>query len=329
MRWQLLMCVLTLSGCAGQRAQETAFDHAVPATIALDPPGPIEIVEIPRVLPLPGQYTRKSPTPDSSRVADPAERIAHANAEARIEPAADAYVNAMQVWPYAENALYQLYTRPSRVTDIALEPGESLISASGADPVRWIIGDTTSGAGAGERVHIMVKPSRADLNTNLIIHTNRRSYHLELNSTSSAWMASVSWTYPQGKLQALRRENAQAAASGTVDEGLQLERLNFGYRVSGDKPTWRPLRVFDDGAKVYIQFPPTIVHDELPPLFVVGTSGDTQLVNYRVRSPYYIVDRLFAAAELRLGKPSVVVRIERDDPRVAARDTSSARRRRR
>lgn len=322
MKWKLMMCVLALSGCVGQRAQETTFEHAVPATIALDPPGPIEIVEIPRVLPLPGQCTRKLPSPDSSSGSEPAERIARANAEARIEPTADAYVNAMQVWPYAENALYQLYTRPSRVTDIALEPGESLVSASGADPVRWIIGDTTSGTGAGERVHIMVKPSRADLNTNLIIHTNRRSYHLELNSTSSAWMASVSWTYPQEKLQALRRENARVAASAAVDEGLQLDRLNFGYRVSGDKPTWRPLRVFDDGAKVYVQFPPTIVHDEMPPLFVVSTSGETQLVNYRVRSPYYIVDRLFAAAELRLGKPSVVVRIERDD-------TSSAGRRRR
>ncbi|CAB3872180.1 hypothetical protein LMG3412_02813 [Achromobacter deleyi] len=42
--------------------------------------------------------------------------------------------------------------------------------------------------------------------------------------------------------------------------------------------------------------------------------GDGQLVNYRFRSPYYIVDRLFGAAELRLGGDGGdVVRIERTD----------------
>ena len=42
--------------------------------------------------------------------------------------------------------------------------------------------------------------------------------------------------------------------------------------------------------------------------------GDGQLVNYRFRSPYYVVDRLFGAAELRLGgDKAVVVRIERTD----------------
>ncbi|WP_304308658.1 TrbG/VirB9 family P-type conjugative transfer protein, partial [Pseudacidovorax intermedius] len=70
--------------------------------------------------------------------------------------------------------------------------------------------------------------------------------------------------------------------------------------------------------KVYIQFPAGIAQGELPPLFVIGARGDGQLVNYRFRSPYYIVDRLFGAAELRLGggkdqKSGEVVRIERTD----------------
>ncbi|CAH1906269.1 hypothetical protein NTGHW29_830001 [Candidatus Nitrotoga sp. HW29] len=37
-------------------------------------------------------------------------------------------------------------------------------------------------------------------------------------------------------------------------------------------------------------------------------------MNYRFRSPYYVVDRLFSAAELRLGRDKAeVVRIERTD----------------
>ena len=63
--------------------------------------------------------------------------------------------------------------------------------------------------------------------------------------------------------------------------------------ISGSNPPWKPLRAFDDGEKVYIQFPPGIAQGELPPLFVIGAQGDGQLVNYRFRSPYYIVDRLF------------------------------------
>jgi len=49
-------------------------------------------------------------------------------------------------------------------------------------------------------------------------------------------------------------------------------------------------------------------------LFVVGPLGDSELVDYRVSGHYYIVDRLFAAAELRLGeKPQQIVRITRTD----------------
>src|SRR3546814_3804641 len=51
------------------------------------------------------------------------------------------------------------------------------------DTVRWIIGDTVSGAGPTARVHILAKPTRPDIATNLIINTDRRTYHLELRAT--------------------------------------------------------------------------------------------------------------------------------------------------
>jgi len=52
-------------------------------------------------------------------------------------------------------------------------------------------------------------------------------------------------------------------------------------------------------------------------LFVIGPEGDGQLVNYRVKQNYYIVDRLFAAAELRMGgQHQQTVRISRTDGRV-------------
>jgi type IV secretion system protein TrbG len=86
------------------------------------------------------------------------------------------------------------------------------------------------------------------------------------------------------------------------------------YANSGDNPPWKPVRAFDDGSKVFIEFPARIDQGEAPPLFVVGPTGESELTT-GVRGNYYIVDRLFGAAELRLGQdPQPVVRISRTDP---------------
>lgn len=127
-------------------------------------------------------------------------------------------------------------------------------------------------------------------------------------------MAAISWAYPRDRLFALQRQNAEADAAAPLASGIALENLKFRYAISGDSPPWRPVRAFDDDSKVYIEFPNRIDQGEAPPLFVVGPDGDNHLVNYRVRGNYYIVDRLFAAAELRLGTdPQQVVRISRTE----------------
>jgi type IV secretion system protein VirB9 len=230
------------------------------------------------------------------------------------------FINAVQVYPFVLGALYQVYAAPGQVTDIALQPGEQLVGAgpvAAGDTVRWIVADTLSGSGQSAQVHILVKPTRPDLQTNLVINTNLRTYHMELRSTEKTYMASVSWQYPQDQLIALRRQNQQAALTQPVASGVDISKLNFRYQIEGDSAPWRPLRAFDDGAKVYIEFPSGVGQGEMPPLFVIGPSGNSELVNYRARQNYYVVDRLFAAAELRLGDKDSEkrVRIVRTDGR--------------
>ena len=180
--------------------------------------------------------------------------------------------------------------------------------------MRWVVGDTTSGAGDAKQVHVLVKPFAPDLETNLVITTDRRTYHLALESTAHTSMAAISWTYPLDRLVMLKRQNARADQERPIDRGLALDKLRFRYAITGDSPPWKPVRAFDDGSKVYIEFPARIDQGEAPPLFVVGPTGESELVNYRVRDNYYIVDRLFGAAELRLGKdPQQIVRISRTD----------------
>lgn len=246
--------------------------------------------------------------------------VANATRAATIEPAAAGFVNGAQVYPWSEGTIFTGYAAPGAVTDIVLQPGESLVAVASGDTARWVIGDTTSGSGETKQMHVLVKPFAAGLITNLVITTDRRTYHVRLVSTSGTSLSSMRWTYPQDELLALQRRaqatQAAATATATVASGLSVEQLHFNYEIRGDKPAWRPLRAFDDGMKTYIEFPASIANGEAPPLFVLGTDGKAELVNYRMRERFYVVDRIFDSAELRLGlKKQKVVRIDRVAPR--------------
>lgn len=237
----------------------------------------------------------------------PAEVVAKAKRAALREPSRSGFVGGVHIYSWANGALYRLYAAPERVTDIALEPGETLVAVAAGDTARWTVSDTISGAGEARRVHILVKPFSAGLSTNLLITTDRRTYHVELQSLARTAMSGIAWRYPKAGLLALARR-----PEPPLSAGLELEQLGFDYEISGDEPPWRPLLIFDDGRQTFIQFPVTIGEGEAPPLFVLGADGEPQLVNYRMSGRFYIVDRLFGAAELRLGKhPQQVVRISR------------------
>lgn len=300
-----ILLVGLLTACGSSRAQTAplTFDAAPAAKPGPEHPKAIEIVRIPEPLPLPGQLKplRTAAKPDSG---DPKTRIGSANAAARMQPVRDGFLNAIQLYPWVEGALYQLYSAPGQVTDIALQEGEQLVGpgpVAAGDTVRWIIGDTVSGTGAGQRVHILVKPTRAGLVTNLVINTDCRTYHLELRSTPDTYMASVSWTYPQDALIALAARDRGPTTVAQSVPAIDIDALNFRYRIEGDRAPWRPLRAFDDGRQVFIELPASIGQGDLPPLFILGARGEAELVNYRVRGRYVVVDRLFAGAEMRLG----------------------------
>jgi len=320
----VLLSATALAGCASKfTPPDISYDDAAPAALTAEPPKPVRVVELPRPLPLPGQLKPIKAVKIPPESSDPSVRVNEANAAARVQPVRDGFINAVQVYPFSSGALYQVYTAPGEITDIALQDGEQLVGSgpvAAGDTVRWIIGDTESGTGPTKKIHILAKPTRPDLETNLVINTDRRTYLLELRSTDKTYMASVSWQYPEDQLIALRRQNVFAEAAMPIATGIDISRLNFRYSVEGDTPAWRPLRAFDDGTKVYIEFPSGIRQGEMPPLFVIGPAGGSELVNYRVRQNYYVVDRLFGAAELRFGDKDSErrVRIIRTDGRPRA-----------
>ncbi len=307
----LLLSGTILGGCAKPlRPPQISYDSEVPARPAVPA---IVADERPRPLHTPPVWT---PARGGAEAKTPVVRVENANAAARVEPRREGYYNAIQIYPWSEGALYQVYAAPGQITDIALEPGESLTGSgpiAAGDTARWIIGDTESGEGARRRVHVLVKPTRADISTNLVITTDRRSYMIELRAGEKPYMPAVAWAYPQVP-GALR---PSVPATPVIPS---FAARNYRYALSGDTPPWRPVAIYDDGRKVYVEFPRGIVQGEMPPLFVIGADGEAQIVNSRIHRNILIIDRLFGAAELRLGggeRPQKV-RIERTDGRPAS-----------
>jgi type IV secretion system protein VirB9 len=147
----LVLSASALTGCAtAHKPPEISYDNAAPAVLAVDPPAPVRVVELPKVLPLPGQLKPVEASKLPPEPSDPAARVNQANAVARVQPVRDGFINAMQVYPFTDGALYQVYAAVGQITDITLQPGEQLVGSgpvAAGDTMRWIIGDTQSGPG--------------------------------------------------------------------------------------------------------------------------------------------------------------------------------------
>jgi type IV secretion system protein VirB9 len=219
---------------------------------------------------------------------------------------------------FEERGVYSLVAAPGRLTDITLEPGETLVDTNpiaAGDTARWIIGDTFSGVGDTRRVHILVKPTASDLATNLVINTTRRTYFLELRASNRGFLTQVRWRYPALIVTPTVAVTPSAPAPiAALVAPPPIPKLQLAYRIHG-RGAFRPARVWDDGARTYLEFPSAKVLSDLPPLFLVGPDGNTlELVNYRVDGRVLVFERLAQAMELRLGlgKSLRRVRIERD-----------------
>lgn len=303
-----LLSTVALTACATTSPQ-ISYDASVPPlpriSVSTGDPAPKPILVPPAWTPAKGGDPASTPTG----------RVENANQAARVEPRKEGYFNAIQIYPWSDGALYQVYAAPGQITDIALEPGENLTGdgpIAAGDTTRWIIGNTKSGSGATQQVHVLVKPTRPDITTNLVITTDRRTYMMELRADDKPYMPAVAWSYPQVASQRLL-----VPATPTLPPATSR---HYRYGFSGGNPPWRPVSVYDDGRHVYVEFPQGIVQGEMPPIFVIGSDGEAQIVNTRVLNNVLIVDQLFAVAELRLGSGShqQTVRIVRTDGRHAS-----------
>uniref|UniRef100_UPI003AF2057E P-type conjugative transfer protein TrbG n=1 Tax=Agrobacterium radiobacter TaxID=362 RepID=UPI003AF2057E len=177
---------------------------------------------------------------------------------------------------------------PLQVCDIELQGGEVVRDVLVGDTVRWKVEPATSGAAGGQAIHLIVKPSEPNLVTSMVVTTSRRTYHIQLKSHQTQYMARVGFEYPEDVSTRLADINARMEASTIPGAGVSAEQLNFSYSVSGSAG-WRPTRVYSDGEKTYVQFPRSISGQDVPVLFVVS-GGQNRIVNYRMKGDMMVVD---------------------------------------
>lgn len=213
-----------------------------------------------------------------------------------------------------------LVCAPLRVCIVELQAGEKIVGEPQiGDSVRWNISPGTYGTTDQATQVVVLKPQDPGLDTSLLITTDRRAYYLRLVSKPQEYVARVAFKYPE-------EENSQKWQQHLVEQRAQerrvkhdapllpamvtAEKLNFGYKVTGSNDHLRPVRVYDDGSKTFIQMKPEMQNREAPALLILGADGKGEMTNYRVRDQTYIVDRLFDRARLVLGAGKKAQKVE-------------------
>lgn len=187
------------------------------------------------------------------------------------------------------------------VCGVRLQAGEQVTKNVVIGDSRWPLTGSVSGKGASAVTTIFVKPKEANMSTNMVITTDRRVYMVDLKSTSDKWMPFISFHYPdeaENLLASVRAQYAQTVNSTTLSTGENVLDLDFEYRMTGDSPKWKPVRVYNDGKKTIIQFPSAHFADEAPAFLVQGKGGGLfsgppmQQVNYRLIGDRFVIDQV-------------------------------------
>jgi type IV secretion system protein VirB9 len=204
---------------------------------------------------------------------------------------------------YAPGGMYKVYCKIGYLTDIQFKPGEKITYVAGGDTAKWMIDTSNTGSGDGTMAHLYIKPIQSDVKTNLIVNTTNHSYQI-IVASGDWYNPIVNWTYTSEEQLAAKIIKNQDAAFFTEKamNAVSPEGMNYNYKVKNPEDyKWAPTLVFDDGAKTYIKMPPEVKHGSAPVLFLKERGKkELSLVNYHIKDGFYIVDRLFEQAELRV-----------------------------
>jgi type IV secretion system protein VirB9 len=293
-----------LLSCASFDVEDAVRDSGFPAQGGPDPgppyPQPVPgavVIERPVYVPAP---EAPPPRPQAGQQA-----AAASNRDGIVAP--QDYSRAAMIYDYSPDFVYEVYTRPLRVSDISLQPGELAVEPPFvSDSERWIIGAGVSYENGVPVQHFYIKPASPGISASLVINTNKRAYHVILRSFSEAYMPIVRWRYPPGLPANYIAPAAGGEGAGGGFAGVDPRFLSFDYRVTYglfSKPYWLPELAFDDGSKTYIRFPGAVLQREMPAVF----ENRNDVLNYRVAGNLIVIDKLAENITVRIGRTEIAV----------------------
>lgn len=208
---------------------------------------------------------------------------------------------------------------PGQVCAIWLEPGETVLKNGlfVGDPKRVEL-DLSQ---MSDRDVVIVKIKQTGITSNMIINTDRRSYTIQAKGTKHESIPYIEFIYPENMNRVLDKYHAAKGMrerNKIMPSGQRLDKLDFNYRVSGDNPKWKPVRVYSDGRQMTIQFPSAHFEHGAPALAGLGGPGgvfsdpEYEVVNYRLGKDgdTYLVDKLLDRAVLVSGSGKNQVRVD-------------------
>lgn len=199
---------------------------------------------------------------------------------------------------YSGNEVYQFIGHYGFQSAIEFETDEKIQTVSVGDSVAWLINPS------GNR--LFLKPIEQNALTNMTVITDKRSYLFELHAEETKdirdknMVFSYRFIYPQSDASAV--DFSQFEALPDIEK--TPEKFNFNYSIRGSTLI-EPIRIFDDGEFTFFEFRDK--NAEIPAFFNVDSTGNEQLINFRKRANYIVVERVGARFTLRRGADIICV----------------------
>ena len=191
---------------------------------------------------------------------------------------------------YSENNIIKLSSDTLMHTMIELNKNEDIQNISIGDSTAWNINVPKNTPNI-----IFIKPNMINSNTNMTVITDKNTYHFDLSSNEIDKYNAIyhlKFNYPNvtNSLSYINYKPNHYYKNNP-------DSWNWQYSFTGNKNI-SPKLIFDDKEKfTYFKFNNT---QEIPAIYI-NNNGIDELVNYKVKPPYIVVEKLARKFTIRYG----------------------------
>ncbi len=195
---------------------------------------------------------------------------------------------------YGDN-MPTLICKPLNATIVKLERGEEFKDLRTGDAKRWkfdIVENATDG-----RTFILVKPTKSNIMTNLIIFTNKRIYNIKLIASNSDWTPSISFIYEKKETYGSKKEpfvkKIQSKASNQTHK--PTKKIKKSKYIISSNGIWKPNKIFTKKGKTYIEVGKENINNTR--LFIMNNKTSST-IKYTHKDKYLVVNIIIQKAIL-------------------------------